>query len=127
MLQLQLVRYCLVGLVNTAITFITIVVATHIGLDKVVANATGFAAGLINSYLMNKTFTFRQSQTGGRRANFIVSFLFAFGINLIILFATGDLQHIHPLAPQLCAVFSYNVAFFIMMKLWVFRQDPGDS
>lgn len=56
---LQLLKYGIVGVVNTAITAIVIFLLLQIfHTSDFVANISGYTAGLVNSFLMNRKWTF---------------------------------------------------------------------
>jgi putative flippase GtrA len=115
----QIVSFGLVGVMNTAITAAIIAALTMSGLDLVAANAIGFAAGLANSFYMNRRFTFGGAGSG-TAIPFAVSFAVAYLLNLAVVLLTGPLVSYHALIPQAAGMLTYNVAFFVLMKLWVF-------
>ena len=76
-------RFAVVGVLNTAID-IGVFTALHFGagVDLLIANSLGFAAGLTNSFFLNKYWTFRETRGQGRIARQIPVFL---ALNLIAL------------------------------------------
>ena len=115
----QIASYSLVGVMNTLITAITIVVLTLLGVEPVLSNAAGFGLGLLNSFIMNKRYTF-QSAAEGSMLPFLVSFGIAYGLNLVVLVVSSPLASLNVLIPQAAGMLTYNVVFFVLMKLWVF-------
>lgn len=115
----QIASYSLVGVMNTLITAITIVVLTLLGVEPVLSNAAGFGLGLLNSFIMNKRYTF-QSAAEGSMMPFLVSFAIAYGLNLVVLVVSSPLASLNVLIPQAAGMLTYNVVFFVLMKLWVF-------
>jgi putative flippase GtrA len=115
----QIASYSLVGVMNTLITAITIVVLTLLGVEPVLSNAAGFGLGLLNSFIMNKRYTF-QSAAEGSMLPFLVSFAIAYGLNLVVLVVSSPLASLNVLIPQAAGMLTYNVVFFVLMKLWVF-------
>lgn len=121
----QLMRYGLVGVANTLISVSVIVALTFLGADAVLANVVGFGAGLVNSYLLNGRYTFQAN--GMRLWQFAVAFAIAYALNLSVLIASRPLAGINILLPQAVAILSYNVVFFILMKLWVFADTASQA
>lgn len=120
-LRRQLVSYGLVGAVNTAVTAVVIAIMALIGLNLVAANAIGFAAGLANSFILNSAYTFG-SEKRGKFLPFLSSFAVAYALNLLaVLFASHALA-VHDLTAQAIGMITYNIAFFILMKVWVFAR-----
>lgn len=123
----QLVRYAAVGIVNTLISVIVIVVLTYLKWPPVAANLAGYAAGLINSFIMNRAFTFKSRKGLKTTAPFLVSFGIAYAVNLAALFLCAPLKTVHILIPQAAGLVAYNVTFFILMKFWVFENKEADA
>ncbi|MDE5720361.1 MAG: GtrA family protein [Paramuribaculum sp.] len=59
---LQFVRYALTGVMNTLLTLLVIYFTKGIlGINPWIANAAGYAAGFVNSFVWNKFWVFRSS------------------------------------------------------------------
>ncbi len=120
----QLAKYGLVGILNTAITFVVIAILSAFGIDPYLSNAIGFAAGLLNSYFMNKTFTFKGAhRSSGDAIKFLSAFFIAYMINIGVLHFLLKLTAESTILCQLIAMSTYNIAFFVMMKSWVFAHE----
>ena len=117
----QLLSYGAVGISNTAITAATITVLSIAGTDAVTANATGFGLGLLNSYAWNRKFTFR-SRGFHTAMPFVLAFGIAYGCNIAALILASQLITSSKLVPQAIGMVTYNLTFFVLMKIWVFRQ-----
>lgn len=126
--MMRVVKFGLVGLLNTAIGFAVIVAALSAGLNDYTANFVGYAVGLVISYSLNRSWTF----SSGRQPSFreISAYLGVFGVaycaNLVVLtsFRTfGFVQH--PLA-HLLGLAVYSVIFYILSRHIVFgSHGPG--
>ncbi len=122
----QAISFGLVGVLNTAIGFGTIVLAqTVFGLPPVVANILGYAAGLTNSFLMNRAVTFRGAgRDSATVARFLLAFVIAYGANLAVLLTLLALRPEAALAWQAVAMVVYTGLFFVISKVYVFRVAP---
>lgn len=75
---IQFIKYCMVGVLNTLITFGVIYLCkSFLGLNLYVSNALGYICGVINSFLCNKSWVFRSSGSYHREA---IKFLVGFGV-----------------------------------------------
>ncbi len=74
----QLLKYAVVGVLNTVVTFIAIYVCKALlGLNPYASNAIGYALGIINSFLWNRSWVFA---SGGRIAREAVLFFIGVGL-----------------------------------------------
>ena len=88
----QFVKYCLVGVLNTLVTFGVIYICkSFLDLNLYVSNALGYIAGVANSFLCNKQWVF-QSKGGYRREAiiFVMGFLLCYGIQLWTVWIITD-------------------------------------
>lgn len=88
----QFVKYCLVGVLNTLVTFGVIYICkSFLDLNLYVSNALGYIAGVVNSFLCNKQWVF-QSKGGYRREAlvFVMGFLICYGIQLWTVWIITD-------------------------------------
>lgn len=88
----QFVKYCLVGVLNTLVTFGVIYICkSFLDLNLYVSNALGYIAGVVNSFLCNKQWVF-QSKGGYRREAiiFVMGFLLCYGIQLWTVWIITD-------------------------------------
>lgn len=119
LLRHQVLSYGLVGAFNTILTAAVIGVLVYLSFQPVLVNAVGFSAGLLSSYLLNSNFTFRGKRSSVQLA-FFLAFCVAYSVNLVVLLLVQLLGGVGPYIPQGAGMVSYNVAFFILMKFWVF-------
>lgn len=118
----QLIRYSIVGVCNTAITIIIIYILTYLNINPYLSNSLGFLAGIINSYILNSAFTFEQKKTIKNQFNFILSFIIAYQLNIITLYVLTTIYQISTITGQTISIIVYNIAFFVLMRFWVFKK-----
>lgn len=88
----QFVKYCMVGVLNTLVTFGVIYICkSFLGLNLYLSNALGYVAGVVNSFLCNKQWVFR-SKRGYRREAvfFLISFMICYAIQLWTVWIIND-------------------------------------
>ncbi|MDR3193767.1 MAG: GtrA family protein [Tannerella sp.] len=111
----QSLKYGAVGIGNTLLSLLIIWVMTKYGgCSETLSNLTGYIIGLINSYLLNRRWTF-QSNAGWKKSavRFFGAFAVCYVLQLLLLLL---LNRYCPEHPPL-----YD--FFTPLLLW-FRIDP---
>ncbi len=116
---LHFVKYGLVGVLNTLITLATIYLCKSIiGIDPMLSNAIGYAAGLINSFVWNKRWVFRSTSGYMREA---AKFALGWGVCYCIQFAIVYMLSYHTVLGAMLwhvgnvAISGYGVATLIGM------------
>jgi len=126
---LQLFKFAAVGCVNTLIDWsVYFVILKIFPAESAVfyAFAKGFSyfCGIINSFFLNRFWTFKDSlreNEGSRFAKFLLVNLVGLGFNSVSLYIFLNLEFKHTMALLFATsiTFSFN---FILNKLWVFRK-----
>jgi putative flippase GtrA len=132
----QVLRFCLVGGLNTILDLLLFncllwVFPTINPVNLVVYNSLAYAFGGINSFVLNKYWTFRhrQSIVPGEVARFIITTLVGICVNDALLWLCSNSIHLQDINPTLWANVSKIVAIFgtflisyAGMRLWVFSK-----
>lgn len=98
--SIQLLKYGIVGLGNTAITFFVILVFNSVlGINYYISNVAGYIAGVLNSFIWNKKWVFKSATNAIKKemALFIAGFAICYLIQLAfvwILMNCTQLQYI---------------------------------
>lgn len=84
---LQLIKFSLVGVINTLLTIIVIFILINIFLfNDYLSNIIGYIIGFINSFVLNKLWTFKSKQFSKRELLFfILIFIITYGIQFLFL------------------------------------------
>ena len=119
----QAIRYGVVGVSNTLITAVVIwVMMKMAGCSDVLSNITGYAAGVFNSFVLNKKWTFKSSIGWTRGAvRFGVVFGICYLMQLGLLLYLNKHLTIDSYFNQLLAMAFYTVINFIMNKYYTFK------
>jgi putative flippase GtrA len=117
----QLVRYGLVGVTNTAVTFGAYAALVALGVPPVAAAAGGWAAGAVNGYRLNRAWTFRSALRGASpAARYVAVAVLGAGLDaagVAIAVGDGDLPRMLAEVAILPAV---TVVTFVLCRRWVF-------
>ncbi|RYM04600.1 GtrA family protein [Sporolactobacillus sp. THM7-7] len=116
----QAVLFSLIGVLNTAVDLFVFICLTHFfSLSYAAAQLLSYGAGMLNSYLWNRSVTFSSSaQTSSRFIKFAV-------LNVSVLIMTLAVMHSLLFLPlYLNKLISTAVGLifnFVFSKFWVFR------
>ena len=121
---IQFVKYGLVGVVNTAVTFCSFVVLSAAGTCLDWANLWSYVAGIVCSFVLNRCWTFK-AQSSQRRHTARQALWFGVGAVLCWLVQWGVFRAVLPVAEpwlaQLAGMVVYTVANFFFNKFITFR------
>ena len=119
----QFVKFCLVGLSNTAISLITYYIFVAINRDLyILGNAVGFIVSVLNSYFWNSRYVFKKTDEVGKT---VFKTFAAYGTNLLLgtalLYLFVDILSISEfIAPLLNLIITIPLNF-VLNKMWVMK------
>lgn len=132
---IQLLKYGVIGLSNTFITWIAFFVLNSLlGVPYMLSNAVGYVLGVVNSFIWNRTWVFKAKSDIKREAVlFVVGFLLCYGLQSIvsvIMLEGFDMKHFTlswiPKAGQnitmLVAMVFYTLANYIYNRCVTFKE-----
>lgn len=121
----QWLRFALVGVSNTVLYAAAYLLLDRVGIHYVLASSVAFALGVLNSYVLNRRWTFRSQ---GRRAPELARFLCAqlLGVvaSLSLLAALVEVVRLHPLVAQVVAFPVASLLTFALSREWAFAATP---
>lgn len=123
----QFVKYGIVGASNTILTFAIYTVAVEAGMEYLLALIVGYLAGSLNSYVLNRRWTFdaghRAHGTVGSR--FAVVQALAIGANLALLYLFVHHLGIHKIVAQAILTVPVLAVTFFVNRAWSFAEPPA--
>ncbi|HEY8911112.1 MAG TPA: GtrA family protein [Desulfosporosinus sp.] len=119
--SVEFMRFCLVGAINTGVDFTVFTVLSNLGVLLLVAQCVSYTCGVLNSFLLNRTWTFRgRGQSSGQLIRFLA-------LNLGTLSVTYGLLvyfRYHLVWPLLvCKLVATGASFginYLGSRLWIF-------
>ena len=84
---IQLVKYNIVGVLNTAVDFVVYQIITYFGLNYAVAQCISYSCGILNSYFFNSRWTFNSKDNKDKQefVKFVAVNLISLGISVLLL------------------------------------------
>jgi len=126
----QFLKFGLVGGLNTGIQYgVWWLLFRLLGVPMLVASGLGYTAGIVNSYFLNRSWTFKAAgnRNAGEFGKFVVVNLVAMGMNLLALKFLVDGARLKPEIAQVLAIGASLVVNFAGNRIWTFREKTGES
>ena len=120
---IQFVKFGIVGVSNTLLTFAVYTLLLKVfGVWYLAASAIGFAVGTINSFLLNRRWTFR-GHVGDALTpvRWMIVQCTGLGINLGLLYVLVHDARVDKLIAQALATAVVTVSTFFANRAWTFR------
>jgi putative flippase GtrA len=121
----QFAKYGIVGVLNTVIGFGLYVIFVKLGgIHYLLASALGYAIGAINSYMLNRHWTFRAGHishlSSAPRFALVQGFAIAGNLGLLYLFV--HVAGVEKIAAQAVATVIVLSITFVVNRLWSFAH-----
>jgi putative flippase GtrA len=134
------IRFNLVGILNTLVDFVVFTLLIATGLSNTLSQCLSYSAGIANSYVLNRKWTFAadsssqpQASTPGRRAadlgqlvRFLTVNLLTLGLSLLLLHLFNGVWGLHVLVAKAISLVFTTLVNFAGSKLWVFAKPGGN-
>lgn len=123
----RVLRFGAVGLLNTALGYTVILAGLALGLGDILSNATGYAAGLVMGFFLNRNWTFGGTDEfrRGTAQRYGCVFLIAYGLNLAIVLAARSAGLIESPLVHLAGICVYSIVSYLGSAHFVFVGDGG--
>lgn len=120
-----LIRYGVVGLINTAVHFLTTIALVEIGdFNPVPASVAGFLLAVLVSFLLNSRWTFGQTDRMLERLlKFSAVSIFGMCLNTGVMYLAVETLNMHYLVGLLLVVFIVPPSNFLLNYFWSFRPS----
>ncbi|MCL2674318.1 MAG: GtrA family protein [Defluviitaleaceae bacterium] len=123
----QFIRFSTVGVVNTLVFYAVYLAMLWVGFFYVAAATVGTIAGIANSYILNKRFTFRANSNPkdmhvGEKFRFTVVCVVQYLINLAVIFICISFVG---LPAELAGLPAVGISMFVGYfghRFWTFRS-----
>ena len=120
-LAAQWLRFTLVGVSNTALSLAAFALLERGGVHYLLSSAAAFVLGALNSYALNRRWTFRSdAPPAPELARFLFVQAAGLGTNLVLLAELVEVAGLHHLMAQLIAFPFSSVVTFTLARRWAF-------
>ncbi|MFZ2170469.1 MAG: glycosyltransferase [Methylococcaceae bacterium] len=124
---MTLIRYLLVGVVNTLVGLGTIYFAMYfLQLEIVQANVLGYSVGILVSFALNKTWTFSsRDRVVSSFLRYLLVLAVAYVANLATVLYTNSFFGLNPYIAQALGIIPYTAIGFLGSRYFVFYTQKG--
>lgn len=121
--SIHYLKFCIVGGLNTAIDFLVFSLLSYLGVYYIIAQCVSYGCGVLNSYLLNRTWTFQQH--GKRKRHEFLNFTVLNIFTLIVISFLLTVFHYKlnislPYSKVLVTLVSVGLNY-IGTRFWVFK------
>jgi len=123
----QFLKYGVVGASNTILTFVIYTVGVvEVGVPYLLALIVGYVVGSLNSYILNRHWTFRAGDVahahGTAGPRFAIVQACAIGINLLALYLLVHHAGVHKIDAQAILTIPVLAVTFFINRAWAFAS-----
>ncbi|WP_026487313.1 GtrA family protein [Caldanaerobius polysaccharolyticus] len=120
-------RFAIVGFINTGVDFLTFsVLFSFLGFNKLICQAAGYTMGIVNSFVLNKLWTFedRKSKlsTANQFARFVAVNMVSLGLSLLGLKFISESYGVNVYVSKLMVTGVAQAVNYIGYRYWVFNK-----
>lgn len=121
----RFLKFLVIGVLNTCITFFVFNFLIRSGVSLDLSNAVGYIAGLINSFIWNKKWVFKTVRSNVLKEffSFIIVFFVCYLIQL--LFFHLVLKYVNESVAQILGMGVYTIMNYLMNKYFSFKVKKG--
>ena len=121
----QFIRYAIVGLVSNALLYAFYLLLTAFGVGPKTAMTIGFALGVVQTFFLNRGWTFKSEAGVASSAwKYVTAYAIGYLVNFFGLMVFVDLVGLPHQLVQLVMIFVVAVVIFLLQRHWVFRLQP---
>lgn len=121
---LRFLRFLVVGIGNTLIDLFCFLILTRAGVYYLGAQVTAYLAGVINSYLCNRAWTFKVARRNKEQAvRFLIINLLSLGLSSLTIYLCYSVCHKDIWVSKVVATCGGTVLNYIGADQWVFSHD----
>jgi putative flippase GtrA len=124
--MIRIIKFFIVGGINTLLTLSTFYLLNKIiGVNYVISTILGYSIGILNSYILNKHWTFQDSdkKVFFQLIRFISVNVISLGINLLVMYILVDRLFIDSMLSQVIATGFSTISNFLGSRMLVFRYS----
>ena len=126
----QFLKFNIVGILNTLVDFgvFTLLTSFNLGISDVAAHVISYTCGIVNSYALNSSWTFRKERRRTPRETllFLLVNLVSLGVSTFVLYCCENWLGIESaLFAKVIATGASLVVNFLGNKLFVFKAANG--
>lgn len=122
----SIVKFGIVGCINTGVDFITFTLLLSVfDIDKLVCQVGGYSMGIINSFVLNKLWTFNdkkeKANTAAQFVKFVVTNIISLVISLVGLNILSNKLYINVYVSKIIVTLFLQVFNYVVYNALIFK------
>ncbi len=121
----KFIKFAITGCMNTLVDFAVYSLVRLITKNDYIAQTAGYLCGVVNSYIVNRSWTFRAEKGkffSGQLVRFLIVNGLTFALSLGATWLFNDCLKLHWVIAKLLVVAITTVVNFTLSHLWAFRK-----
>jgi len=118
----QLARFLIVGVGNTAVSFVAYRLLLVVSMPYVIAAALGFAAGAVNGYMFNRRWTFSARDSMRARLLYVAVQAAGAASTSLLVFVFVHVVELGKVEAYLAAIPPVTLSMFLANRIWTFAD-----
>lgn len=119
-------RFALIGVASNLVLFLAYLALTRLGVDPKSAMSVLFVVGTLQTYLLNRAWTFAyQGAVRRSLARYVSAYGFAYTFNLVGLLVLVDHLGLRHAPVQAGMVLVVGAMLFVLQRCWVFADHSS--
>jgi putative flippase GtrA len=124
----QFARFLVVGVGNTAVSFVSYRLLLALGVPYAAAAPLSFGVGALNGYIFNRSWTFAARDSTRARVLYVGIQAAGAGSLSLLVVAIVHVADVGEVPAYLVAIPPVTVSMFVANRFWTFRdRDGGDG
>lgn len=126
---IRFLKFCIVGGINTLVTYLTYVLLRYLEIIPEICNAAGYVTGVINSFAWNKIWVFKTKKTNVRKeaVSFLVVFAICYSLQFVLFNFLIHYSNCNEYLAQLIGMVLYTVLNYILNRLFSFKEKYDNN
>lgn len=122
----SIIKFGVVGCINTGVDFIAFTLLLSVfGIDKLACQVGGYSMGIINSFVLNKLWTFNdkkeKTNTVAQFVKFVVTNIISLGISLVGLNILSNKLYINVYVSKVIVTLFLQIFNYVVYKVFIFK------
>jgi len=119
-------KFGIVGVINTAVDFIIFSLLSVLGVHYTISQIAGYSGGTLNSFILNKFWTFEAGENKKKSTQEILQFVLVNMLSLVItevgLSVLINNFSFNIYIAKICVIVLAQAVNYFSYKFWVFRK-----
>ena len=121
----KLVKFSITGVINTGVDFAVFIILGYIGVPTYLAQAVSYSCGMVNSYIINRSWTFKSKGRFWSKEliKFVASNMMQMLLSIVVMWVFISKVGMVKIVAKACATVIILLIGFSINRIWVFGKS----